>query len=79
MAHHINPELLNNVLQLLTEQGHDGFPMLFNFTDLFVFFGCVRSPGIWCMIPGPCESRNSSTFNLGAAGRPRSSSGCLAR
>jgi transposase-like protein len=25
MAHHTNPELLNNVLQLLTEQGHDGF------------------------------------------------------
>ncbi len=25
MAHHPNPELLNNVLQLLTEQGHDGF------------------------------------------------------
>ena len=25
MAHHPNPELLNNVLKLLTEQGHDGF------------------------------------------------------
>jgi len=25
MAHHTNPELLNNVLQLLTDQGHDGF------------------------------------------------------
>jgi transposase-like protein len=25
MAHHTDPELLNNVLQLLTEQGHDGF------------------------------------------------------
>jgi transposase-like protein len=25
MAHHTNPELLNHVLQLLTEQGHDGF------------------------------------------------------
>jgi len=25
MAHHHDPELLNNVLQLLTEQGHDGF------------------------------------------------------
>ena len=25
MAHRTNPELLNNVLQLLTEQGHDGF------------------------------------------------------
>ena len=25
MAHHTHPELLNNVLQLLTEQGHDGF------------------------------------------------------
>jgi transposase-like protein len=25
MTHHTNPELLNNVLQLLTEQGHDGF------------------------------------------------------
>ena len=25
MAHHTNPELLNNVMQLLTEQGHDGF------------------------------------------------------
>ena len=25
MAHHPDPELLNNVLQLLTEQGHDGF------------------------------------------------------
>jgi hypothetical protein len=24
MAHHTDPELLNNVLQLLTEQGHDG-------------------------------------------------------
>jgi transposase-like protein len=25
MAHHTDPELLHNVLQLLTEQGHDGF------------------------------------------------------
>ena len=25
MTHHTDPELLNNVLQLLTEQGHDGF------------------------------------------------------
>ncbi len=25
MAHQTDPELLNNVLQLLTEQGHDGF------------------------------------------------------
>ena len=25
MAHHTDPELLNHVLQLLTEQGHDGF------------------------------------------------------
>ena len=25
MAHHTDPELLNNVLQLLTEQGHSGF------------------------------------------------------
>ena len=25
MAHHTDPELLSNVLQLLTEQGHDGF------------------------------------------------------
>ena len=25
MAHHTDPELLNNVLQLLTDQGHDGF------------------------------------------------------
>jgi transposase-like protein len=25
MAHHTNPELLNHILQLLTEQGHDGF------------------------------------------------------
>ena len=25
MAHQTNPELLNNVMQLLTEQGHDGF------------------------------------------------------
>jgi len=25
MIHHTDPELLNNVLQLLTEQGHDGF------------------------------------------------------
>jgi len=25
MPHHTDPELLNNVLQLLTEQGHDGF------------------------------------------------------
>ena len=25
MAHHTDPDLLNNVLQLLTEQGHDGF------------------------------------------------------
>ncbi len=25
MAHHTDPDLLNNVLQLLTEQGHDAF------------------------------------------------------
>ena len=25
MTHHTDPELLSNVLQLLTEQGHDGF------------------------------------------------------